>query len=67
MQNLQIIPGDTDLEKPLPDERNPTEEKPDRNNDYPTPPDKMPPAPVEEPSTGTPINENSGEPPRIMK
>lgn len=66
MQNLQILPGDTDLENPLPDERVPTNEKRDTDNNLPTPPDKLPAAPVKEPDAGTPINENPGEPRRIM-
>jgi hypothetical protein len=66
MQNLQIIPGDTDIDNPLPDDRAPSEEKRDRRNDYPLPTDKIPAAPVEEPNAETPINENPRQPQRIM-
>lgn len=66
MQNLQNIPGDTDIENPLPDDRAPSEEKRNRRSDYPLPTDKLPSAPVEEPNAGTPINENPREPQRIM-
>jgi hypothetical protein len=66
MQNLQNIPGDTDIENPLPDDRAPSEEKRNQRSDYPVPNDKIPSAPVEEPNAGAPINENPREPQRIM-
>ncbi|MDQ4122075.1 MAG: hypothetical protein M3209_11595 [Acidobacteriota bacterium] len=66
MQNLQNIPGDTDIENPLPDDQAPSEEKGNNRRDYPLPTDKLPTAPVEEPNAGTPINENPREPQRIM-
>ncbi|HEX9927561.1 MAG TPA: hypothetical protein VGB02_03345 [Pyrinomonadaceae bacterium] len=66
MQNLQNIPGDTDIDNPLRDERAPSEEKRNQRSDYPLPTDKIPSAPVEEPNAETPINENPRQPERIM-
>ena len=66
MQNLQNIPGDTDIDNPLPDDRAPSGEKRSPRSDYPLPTDKIPSAPVEEPNTEAPINENPREPQRIM-
>ncbi len=66
MQNLQNIPGDTDLDNPLGDDRVPGEENRSGQNSYPLPTDKIPSAPVEEPNGEMPINENPREPQRIM-
>ena len=66
MQNLQQIPGDTDVENPLPDDRAPSEEKRNHRSDLPLPTDRIPSAPVNEPNNSTPINENPREPVRIM-
>jgi hypothetical protein len=49
MQNLQNIPGETDVDQPMPDDRAPSEEKRNERSDLPLPPDKIPSAPVGEP------------------
>ena len=66
MQNLQNIPGDTDLDNPIVDDRAPSEEKRNERRDYPLPSDKIPSAPITEPNKPAPINENPREPQRIM-
>jgi hypothetical protein len=67
MQNLQNIPGDTDLDNPMPGEHPPVnEENYNRGNNYPLPNDKIPATPIEEPNSETPINENPRAPQRIM-
>jgi hypothetical protein len=67
MQNLQNIPGSTDLDDTLQDFPRPlNEENQDRGNDYPLPNDKLPAARIEEPKVETPINENPRVPERIM-
>lgn len=67
MQNLQNIPGDTDVDNSFPNDIAPTEEqRNERGNDYPLPTDKIPPAPVKEPNAEVPINEVPRQPQRIM-
>ena len=66
MQNLQNIPGDTDVDNSMPNEINPNENNRNERHDYPLPTDKIPPAPVKEPNTEVPINEIPREPKRIM-
>lgn len=67
MQNLQNIPGDTDLEDTIPNAPRPLiEDNRNRRDDYPLPNDKLPIAPIEEPKAETPINENPRAPQRIM-
>lgn len=66
MQNLQNIPGETDVDIPMPDDRAPSEEKRNQGGDVPFPSDKIPSAPVEEPNSQPSMNENPREPQRIM-
>ncbi len=66
MQNLQNIPGATDIDTPMPDDRAPSEEKRNERRDYPLPSAKIPSAPVGEPNAEPPINENPRAPQRIM-
>jgi hypothetical protein len=66
MQNLQNIPGETDVDTPMPDDHRPNEEKRNQRGDVPLPSDKIPSAPVEEPKSQPSMNENPREPQRIM-
>ena len=66
MQNLQNIPGDTDLDNSIPSDISPTEKKRNERSDYPLPTDKLPSAPIKEPNVEIPINEVPREPKRIM-
>jgi hypothetical protein len=66
MQNLQNIPGDSDIDNSILDETNSNENKRNERSDYPLPTDKIPPAPVKEPNGEIPINEVPREPKRIM-
>ena len=66
MQNLQNIPGDSDLDNSILEDLEPSEEKRNERNDYPLPTDKLPSAPVKEPNAEIPINEVPREPKRIM-
>jgi hypothetical protein len=68
MQNLQQIPGETDVDKPMPDDRAPSEEKRNERRDIPLPQNSLPTAPISEPPTNQkPMVEPNGEPPRLMK
>lgn len=71
MENLQQIPGETDLDTPMPDDRAISEEDRLGRKDYPLPSDQEPPAPVTEPPPGedenkAPMDETGNEPKRIM-
>jgi hypothetical protein len=66
MQNLQNIPGETDVDIPIPNDRAPSDEQRNQRNDVPVPSDKIPSAPVEEPNSQPSMNENPREPQRIM-
>jgi hypothetical protein len=68
MQNLQQIPGETDVDLPIPFNDEPVQDKRDNQNEIPVPPGKFPSAPIGEPPSNnqTPINENPREPQRIM-
>ncbi len=70
MQNIQNIPGETDVDQPMPDDRPTSEEDRLHRRDHPTmPPDMQPSAPVKEPSDKDrqkPVEEPNNEPKRIM-
>jgi len=66
MQNLQNIPSETDIDKPMPDDRSKYDEE--QRPDIPLPKDRLPAAPVSEPPTNQkPMIEPNSEPPRLMK